>query len=157
MPLMDGLEATRRLRAIDGLRATPVIAISASASPADQHKSLAVGANVFLSKPIDLHRLLVEIGALLQLSWTADSDEALSAPGELRVPLVPPPPHELEALYRLAKTGNMRSIRECADRLATLSDVYRPFAERLHLLADRFQSRAILDLVVQYREPHSAA
>jgi len=156
MPVMDGLEATRRLRELPALRAVPVIAISAGASPADQRKSLAVGADCFLSKPIELRQLLVEIGALMHLRWISEGDE-LASLLDLRASLVPPPPHELETLYQLAKTGNMRSIRECADHMAGLSEEYRPFADRLHALADRFQSRAILDLVTQYREPHSAA
>jgi PAS domain S-box-containing protein len=69
MPVMDGLEATRRLRALPGTRHVPVIAISASASTGDEQKCLAAGADAFLPKPIDVDQLLRRIGDLLQLSW----------------------------------------------------------------------------------------
>jgi hypothetical protein len=46
----------------------------------------------------------------------------------------------------------MRSIRERAERLEAQDERYRPFAQRLQTLASRFQSRAILDLIAQYRE-----
>jgi len=150
MPVMDGLETTRRLRQAPPLRGVPVIAISASASAADQQASLAGGANAFLSKPVHLDQLLAQIGGLLQLHWIPSPGEAV--PEHDDQALVAPPPDELETLYRLAQLGNMRSIREHADHLEALGDAYRPFARRLRQLADRFQSRAILDLVKTTRE-----
>jgi signal transduction histidine kinase/DNA-binding NarL/FixJ family response regulator len=150
MPVMDGLEATRRLRSTAPLRSVPVIAISASATVADQQASLAGGANAFLPKPVDLGQLLAQIGQLLQLCWIPRAGETAADADDAE--LVAPPPDELEALYRLARLGNMRSIRDHADHLETLGDTYRPFARRLRLLADRFQSRAILDLVRTTRE-----
>jgi CheY-like chemotaxis protein len=62
MPVMDGLEATRRLRELerrdDGLGATPIITISASAAKADEEHALAAGATAFLSKPVRAAALL---------------------------------------------------------------------------------------------------
>ena len=154
MPVMDGLEATRRLRQLPAMKDVPIIAISASASLADQQSSLTGGANAFLPKPIDLDILLAEIGALLQLTWVcgpskAALDEDEPAPG----PMVPPPAEELEIVYSLAKIGNMHNIRLQADRLTALDDAYRPFALRLRQLADRFQSRTILEFVSEFRQP----
>jgi len=146
MPVMDGLEATRRLRALPALRQVPLIAISASASAADQQHSFAVGANAFLAKPVDFDLLLAEIGALLGLHWLP-ADDALTGTGEAAAPMVPPPADEMRVLYRLAQVGNMRSIREHADHLDALGEAYRPFAQRLRELAGRFQSKAIMDLV----------
>ena len=70
MPVMNGLEATRRLRAEPALQSIPIITISASASPVDRQRSLAAGVDDFLNKPIDFHELLEKIGSLLQLRWT---------------------------------------------------------------------------------------
>jgi CheY-like chemotaxis protein len=70
MPVMDGLEATRRLRETPAFIETPIITISASVSMAEQQRSLAAGANAFLAKPLDLTMLFQEISALLQLNWT---------------------------------------------------------------------------------------
>ena len=52
-----------------------------------------------------------------------------------------------------AKIGNMRSIREQAERLVELDARLRPFADRLRSMAERFESRAILALIERYRLP----
>ena len=144
MPVMDGLEATRRLRTTPGLQAIPVIAVSASATPEDETASLAAGANTFLPKPIEQADLLRQIGTLLNLTWDhgqADVQEAYEGA------LVAPPRAELEALHVLALTGNMGDILLWIGRLEALSDEYRPFAHKLRRLAVAFQSKAILKLV----------
>jgi CheY-like chemotaxis protein len=61
MPVMDGLEATRRIRAM-GLD-VPVIALTAHALEADQHKSLESGMNGHLAKPYRLEDLAATLGA----------------------------------------------------------------------------------------------
>ena len=153
MPVMDGLEATRRLRQLPSLKSVPIIAVSASAAAADEQRSLAGGADAFLPKPIDLDDLLNEIGALLQLTWIFDDSQAAAmAQTEAPGTLIPPPAGEIEILYRLAQAGNMSSIRAQADHVAALGTPYGPFAQRLRELADAYQSRAILELVRKFRD-----
>jgi len=114
-----------------------------------QPKSLAAGADAFLPKPINLDELLTRIATLLKLSWTYEPRAARTVEHETVGPLVAPPPQELELLHRLALVGNMRDIARWA---TGLDECYRPFADRLHLLAQGYQSKAILKLVERYLE-----
>jgi len=65
MPEMDGLEATRRLRALPTCATTPIIALTALAMSDDRDRCLEAGANEYLSKPLNLHRLVGLIDRLL--------------------------------------------------------------------------------------------
>ena len=151
MPVMNGLEATQRLRQMPTLKGKPVIIVSASTSATDQEQALAAGANTFLAKPIEMNSLLKLMGRQMGLTWIyqpVETDETTedAPPG----PLVPPPPEEMRVLYELALRGNMREIRAYADHLATLGKTCQPFAEKLRLMTDRCQSKAILALVRHY-------
>lgn len=65
MPQVDGLEATRRLKANPATRAIPIITLTAHAMPEDRALALAAGAEEYESKPVDLARLLEKIEALI--------------------------------------------------------------------------------------------
>jgi len=66
MPEMDGLEATRRMRADAELAAVPIIAMTALAMPGDRAMCLAAGANDYISKPISLKGLASLLAEHLQ-------------------------------------------------------------------------------------------
>ena len=65
LPVLDGWEATRRLKASDETRGIPVIALSAHAMSGDREKALEAGCNDFDTKPVDFPRLKGKIQALL--------------------------------------------------------------------------------------------
>jgi CheY-like chemotaxis protein len=61
MPVMDGIEAMRRLRANPRFDRTPILAITALAMPGDRERSMEAGAHAYMSKPIQLKTLLKTI------------------------------------------------------------------------------------------------
>jgi CheY-like chemotaxis protein len=60
MPEMDGFEAMRAIRGLDGARYTklPIIALTAKAMPDDQERCMRAGANDYIAKPLDVEMLL---------------------------------------------------------------------------------------------------
>jgi CheY-like chemotaxis protein len=64
LPVMDGWEATRRLKADPATRAIPIIVLTAHAMAGDRSSAFAAGADDYDTKPIDFPRLLVKITAL---------------------------------------------------------------------------------------------
>ncbi len=65
LPVIDGWEATRRLKAAPETATIPVIALTAHAMEGDREKALAAGCDDFDTKPVELPRLLSKIEALL--------------------------------------------------------------------------------------------
>jgi CheY-like chemotaxis protein len=66
LPVMDGWEATRRVKADPATRAIPVIALTANAMVEDREKAMAAGCDDFDTKPVELPRLLEKIKSQLQ-------------------------------------------------------------------------------------------
>ena len=65
LPVLDGWEATRQLKADDATKRIPIIALTAHAMATDEQKARDAGCDDFDTKPIDLPRLLEKMQALL--------------------------------------------------------------------------------------------
>ncbi|OQY56265.1 MAG: hypothetical protein DRR08_21930 [Candidatus Parabeggiatoa sp. nov. 2] len=65
MPVMSGLDAIREIRADTDIAPIPIIALTALAMPGDKKRCLSAGANDYLSKPVNLKKLVTAIEALL--------------------------------------------------------------------------------------------
>jgi CheY-like chemotaxis protein len=58
MPGIDGLEATRRIRNLPDVASTPIVALTALAMPDDREKALAAGVDDYVTKPLQLSKLV---------------------------------------------------------------------------------------------------
>jgi two-component system cell cycle response regulator DivK len=65
LPVIDGWEATRQIRANDATRKIPVIALTAHAMAGDREKAMEAGCDDYDTKPVEISRLLGKITALL--------------------------------------------------------------------------------------------
>lgn len=65
LPILDGWEATRRIKAEPDLRAIPIIALTAHAMSGDEQKARDAGCDDFDTKPVDFARLMSKIEAYL--------------------------------------------------------------------------------------------
>ncbi len=156
MPVMMGFEAVTTIRQTPELARVPIIAVSASVLQLDRSQSQHVGCDDFLAKPVDADSVFGLIRHYLDLEWVYQRDDQseIEQPADVDQPesgeLVAPPREELEALYTLARLGNMDSLQKQAQYLSELSPRYRPFAKRVHALAEAFDDEQIQALVKQY-------
>ncbi|MGF1539413.1 MAG: ATP-binding protein [Pleurocapsa sp.] len=156
MPIKSGFEAVKEIRKIPAIKDTVIIAISASVLDTDRKKSRVVGCEAFLPKPIQEQKLLFLLQNYLKLDWIYEQIEVSkvnlppSTPASLSQKLIPPPTEEIEILYELAMLGSMKKIRERADYLEELDSKYLPFARKIRDLAQKFQEKAIVNLVKEF-------
>jgi CheY-like chemotaxis protein len=65
LPVIDGYEATRQIKAIDELSVTPIIALTSYAMVGDKEKALEAGCDGYIEKPINPETLMKEIEKFL--------------------------------------------------------------------------------------------
>ena len=156
MPVMDGFEATRRLRMLPELTGVVVIAISASVFNFDQQQSREVGCDDFLPKPVREVELLEKLRVYLELEWIYEEATAVKGTNSSQrfsqeESMVAPSGEEIAMLLDLAMRGDLRGIVERAAQLEALDQQWVPFATHLRQLAKSFKGKQILEFIRQYQ------
>jgi CheY-like chemotaxis protein len=157
MPVMDGFEATRRIRTLPELKEVVLIAVSASVFNFNQQQSREVGCDDFLPKPVRETELLEKLQVYLGLEWVYEEEtNATGASSEQeressQETIVAPPAQEIAALFDLAMRGDIKGIVDRAAQLEALDRQWVPFAIHLRQLAKDFEDEKILEFIKQYR------
>jgi PAS domain S-box-containing protein len=154
MPVLDGLEMTKRLRKQAEFAETIIIAYSASVLTEDLFASQEAGCNDFLNKPIDVERLLILMKTYLNVEWvyevselpTTTKEDDQSASIEQAIPSLA----ELEKIYASARIGDIIALEKDINYLKLRDIRYENFCDRLLQLSQTFQVRAILKLLENY-------
>jgi two-component system chemotaxis response regulator CheY len=67
MPIMDGLKLVKRIRSDDSYKDVPIIVVTTEGSQEDRSRALALGANAYITKPIQGPQVVAKVKELLQL------------------------------------------------------------------------------------------
>lgn len=161
MPVMDGWEATRRLRQLPELKDAVILALSASVYETTKQESLLAGCDNFLTKPIETSELLELLRVHLALEWIYED----GASGKQRQPETPQPLSDVAAadraiespasesvlaLLRSAAMGDIEAILEEIAQLENSDPKLVPFVQHLRQLAKGFQLKQIRDFLKQH-------
>ncbi len=155
MTVMDGFEATRRLRMLPDFQEVVVIALSASAFELDKQHSQEVGFHDFILKPFKLSELLEKICLHLGLQWVYEEvkndkqelDNINQKSEIINSELIFPPVAEVANLLDLARKGDLRAIIERAENLKELDNKWVSFATHIQQLAKNFKGKQLREFL----------
>jgi signal transduction histidine kinase/FixJ family two-component response regulator len=148
MPVMDGFEMLRQLRASETLRSLKVIVSSASVAQLDQQMSFDAGGDDFLGKPVQVNELFKLLEKHLDLTWKTEEAEIQDV--EKPAELVPLPSEDLQALLELVQEGRLKKFIELAEELGQHHDRSRSFIQSMVQLAKQFQSESLEQFIQTY-------
>lgn len=161
MPVMDGWEATRRLRHLPELKDTVILALSASVYEATRQESILAGCNDFLTKPIETNQLLESLRVHLGLEWVYEDNSSVKK-RKTQTPktesdlaaadsaIVPPTCESVLTLLRLSSMGDIEAILEEISQLESSNQKLAPFAHHVRQLAKGFQLKQIRVFLKQH-------
>jgi CheY-like chemotaxis protein len=151
MPVMDGFEMLKQLRAVEAWKDLLVLVSSASVAELDQQISLEAGGNDFLAKPVQVDELFALLAKYLKLTWRHEEAELGSAVDPAsNAELIPPSVDDLKQLLELAQDGMLKELSLTAEKIGQQSDRYQPFIQQVLQLAKKFQAEEIESFIQPY-------
>lgn len=147
MPVMDGYEATRRIRSMENGVKTPIVAVTASTLDDERQKVLTAGVDAFIGKPFREQELFHVIGSLLKIDYIY-ADEILNAEiTEQTVSSLSPeaisalPPDLLSSLRQAVETADLDGMLELISQIETHDE---KTAAILKAMARRYEYEVLL-------------
>lgn len=149
MPIMDGYETARRIRALERTSSIRIIALSASAHDSIRQQSLEAGCDDFLSKPVRFEDLLSLLEQHLDLIWE-DAPSSQETPPTQTQLLALPPDDELQALISAANIGDILDVRDRLARLERSDPSLSSFVQSLEEFSNAFRIDLIREKLMEY-------
>ncbi|MGB0385687.1 MAG: AAA family ATPase [Ardenticatenaceae bacterium] len=151
MPVMDGYEATKRIKETPKGQATAIIALTASTFEEEQAVVLSAGCDDFLRKPFRSNDIFDMMHQHIGVRFVYDEDEASSSSATVaqEEALTPAALAALpaELLAQLQKAVYVSDIELTEERIAQISHHHPALAKQLTTLADEFEYDEILELI----------
>lgn len=151
MPVMDGYEMIEQLRQSSEISPDVIVIVSsANVFESDRTKSLNVGANDFLPKPIQAQSLLKKLQQHLNLEWIYEQQSELSVLNAAIAEIVVPSSEDIAKLYDLSRKGLINDLLQEIQRLETEDTKFLPFGQNIRQLAKGFKLKQIRSFIEQY-------
>ena len=149
MPIMNGFEFLKQLKATEEARQIKVIVSSASVSQTDQEMAMKAGGDGFLAKPVDFSLLFDCLATHLDLEWQHAAEKVSTSPlPEAKITVGHLPPRiDLDQLLGFATQGNAQAIRDHMVQLLQVEPSYSDFADAILKLAKEFKVEEIEELL----------
>jgi CheY-like chemotaxis protein len=147
MPVMDGHEAIRRIRAMAGGKEPKMIAVTASAMDENRQELMAIGADDFISKPFREVELFQKIHAHVGVEYVYAEDSAAAAPeeaAELTPESLAGLPHDL--LHAMREAVLSADLDTLLSQIKEVESRDPRTAQGLRHLAEHFEYQKLLDL-----------
>jgi CheY-like chemotaxis protein/anti-sigma regulatory factor (Ser/Thr protein kinase) len=156
MPVMDGYEATRKIKASPEGHTTVVVALTASAFEEDRAEVLATGCDGFLRKPLDVDEIF---GAMAEHLGVRYLYAAETAPGAPQAGVDPQAVAAMDPAFRaeLARASLLLDVHGARDAIARISSGAPALAEALGRMVDEFRFDELAKLCGSEEPPHPKA
>lgn len=156
MPVMDGFELIKKIRANSQLAHAKIIISSASISDLDQSQTRSVGGDDFLSKPVQANELFEKLQKFLNLEWVyaenLTQEIKPETPNTPKIEIVSPSAHALDELWDLAQRGHLKGIIKKAQQLTEENSQYAEFSKIIHQMAKSFEEKNLVEFIKNHRE-----
>ncbi len=152
MPVLDGFAVIQQVRQIPHCQTTVLIAVSASAFETDRQKTLDLGCQDFIAKPVKFEEFLERLRIDLNLTWRYDQTITVSTSSEVSILPIEVPPVELTStqvtdLLHLARSGDVGGVMDYTEGLAKVDEALANFARYIHQLAEQFEIGKICEIL----------
>ena len=151
MPVMDGVETCKRIRACADIKNTVIIAISANVFESHRQQCFEAGADGFIARPVQLELLLTQLArfADLQPDHEFSSEETIAEISDKHLSLHYPARHYIQRLLTIAQQGDIQAILLLATEIGQQDQNCNLFIEQVTHLAEEFQINKICKILTE--------